>query len=219
MKRLTAILFASLLLALAGCSGEEKPSENAAGFGGDLLAQVQQKAAEKEAAAAEWVEVDGDEPFGQYRTVEELRAIIEGSASDSEAVPLTFAQLPEEGSTVQDAAGSQSGDESYAGDSVSVTFSEEGWPEPGVEYHYDWQSQQAAELAAEGYDPSTIIGPDGEIDMEELMRQSREMDEANQPDDPFDEYTADGVMGADDFMDYFENYLGIDIEAFAEATQ
>ena len=55
--------------------------------------------------------------------------------------------------------------------------------------------------------------------MEELKRQTKEMDEANTPDDPFDEYTADGVMEADDFMDYFENYLGIDMNAFIEQTQ
>ena len=88
-----------------------------------------------------------------------------------------------------------------------------------MEYHFDWQGQMAADLAAEGYDPSTIIGPDGKMDMEELMRQTQEMDEENTPDDPFDEYTADGVMGADDFADYFENYLGIDINAFIEQTQ
>ena len=211
MKKLIAILFASLLLALCGCGGEQKPAESSAGaFGGDLLAKAQQKAAEKEAAAAEWVEVDGDESLGQYRSVEKLRDIIENGSPDEGMLPVTWetpAVLPTDGG------------ESYSGSTESGTFSDEGWPEPGVEFHYDWQSQQAAELAAEGFDPSTIIGPDGKIDMEEYMRQSRKMDEANTPDDPFDEYTADGVMGADDFMDYFENYLGIDMNAFIEKTQ
>jgi len=211
MKKLIAILFASLLLALCGCGGEQKPAESSAGaFGGDLLAKAQQKAAEKDAAAAEWVEVDGDEPFGQYRSVEKLRDIIENGSPDEGMLPVTSetpAVLPTDGG------------ESYSGSAESGTFSEEGWPEPGVQYHFDWQGQMAADLAAEGYDPSTIIGPDGKMDMEELMRQTQEMDEENTPDDPFDEYTADGVMGADDFMDYFENYLGIDMEAFAEATQ
>lgn len=211
MKKLIAILFASLLLALCGCGGEQKPAESSAGaFGGDLLAKAQQKAAEKEAAAAEWVEVDGDEPFGQYRSVEKLRDIIENGSPDEGMLPVTW-----ETPTVQPADGG----ESYSGSTESGTFSDEGWPEPRVQYHLDWQSQQAAELAAEGYDPSTIIGPDGKIDMEELKRQTEEMDEANTPDDPFDEYTADGVMGADDFMDYFENYLGIDMNAFIEQTQ
>ena len=211
MKKLIAILFASLLLALCGCGGEQKPAESSAGaFGGNLLAKAQQKAAEKEAAAARWVEVDGDEPFGQFRSVEQLRDIIENGASDEAATLVTW-----ETPTVQPADGG----ESYSGSTESGTFSDEGWPEPRVQYHLDWQSQQAAELAAEGYDPSTIIGPDGKIDMEEYMRQSRKMDEANTPDDPFDEYTADGVMGADDFMDYFENYLGIDMNAFIEKTQ
>ena len=212
MKRLTAIFCAAvLLLTLFGCGGRDEPSAaSAEGFGDDLLAKVQQKAAEKEAAAAEWVEVDGDEPFGQYRSVEELRDIIENGASDKAAMPITW-----ETPTIQP----EDGGESYSGSMESSIFSDEGWPEPGVQYHLDWQSQQAAELAAEGFDPSTIIGPDGKIDMEELMRQSREMDEANTPDDPFDEYTADGIMGADDFMDYFENYLGIDMNAFIEQTQ
>ena len=211
MKKLIAILFASLLLALCGCGGEQKPAESSAGaFGGDLLAKAQQKAAEKDAAAAEWVEVDGDEPFGQYRSVEKLRDIIENGSPDEGMLPVTW-----ETPTVQPADGG----ESYSGSTESGTFSDEGWPEPRVQYHLDWQSQQAAELAAEGYDPSTIIGPDGKIDMEELKRQTEEMDEANTPDDPFDEYTADGVMGADDFMDYFENYLGIDMNAFIEQTQ
>jgi len=211
MKKLIAILFASLLLALCGCGGEQKPAESSAGaFGGDLLAKAQQKAAEKDAAAAEWVEVDGDEPFGQYRSVEKLRDIIENGSPDEGMLPVTWetpAVLPTDGG------------ESYSGSAESGTFSEEGWPEPGVQYHFDWQGQMAADLAAEGYDPSTIIGPDGKMDMEELMRQTQEMDEANTPDDPFDEYTADGVMGADDFMDYFENYLGIDMNAFIEQTQ
>ena len=212
MKKLIAFLCSAfLLLSLCSCSGEQKSAESAANaFGGDLLAKAQQKAAEKEAAAAEWVEVDGDEPFGQYRSVEKLRDIIENGSLDEAAQPVTW-----ETPTVQPADGG----ESYSGSTESGTFSDEGWPEPGVEYHYDWQGQMAADLAAEGYDPSTIIGPDGKIDMEEYMRQSREMDEANTPDDPFDEYTADGVMGADDFMDYFENYLGIDMNAFIEQTQ
>ena len=156
------------------------------------------------------MEVDGDESFGQYRSVEKLRDIIENGSPDEGMLPVTWetpAVLPTDGG------------ESYSGSTESGTFSDEGWPEPGVEFHYDWQSQQAAELAAEGFDPSTIIGPDGKIDMEEYMRQSRKMDEANTPDDSFDEYTADGVMGADDFMDYFENYLGIDMNAFIEKTQ
>ena len=212
MKKLIAFLCSAfLLLSLCGCSGEQAPAEGAAGgFGGDLLAKAQQKAAEKEAAAAEWVEVDCDEPFGQYRSVEKLRDIIENGSPDEGMLPVTWetpAVLPTDGG------------ESYSGSMENGTFSDEGWPEPGVEFHYDWQSHQAAELAAEGYDPSTIIGPDGKIDMEELKRQTEEMDEANTPDDPFDEYTADGVMGADDFMDYFENYLGIDMNAFIEKTQ
>ena len=212
MKKLTALLLSAfLLIFLCSCSGGQTPNEDTAdSFGDDLLAKVQQKAAEKEAAAAEWVEVDGDEPFGQYRSVEELRDIIENGASDKAAMPITW-----ETPTIQP----EDGSESYSGSTESSIFSDEGWPEPGVQYHLDWQSQQAAELAAEGFDPSTIIGPDGKIDMEELMRQSREMDEANTPDDPFDEYTADGIMGADDFMDYFENYLGIDMNAFIEQTQ
>ena len=211
MKKLIAIMFAFLLLSLCGCGGEQKSTESAANaFGGDLLAKAQQKAAEKEAAAAEWVEVDGDEPFGQYRSVDKLRDIIENGSLDEAAQPVTWETptvLPTDGG------------ESYSGSAESGTFSDEGWPEPGMEYHFDWQGQMAADLAAEGYDPSTIIGPDGKIDMEELKRQTKEMDEANTPDDPFDEYTADGVMGADDFMDYFENYLGIDINAFIEQTQ
>ena len=212
MKKLIAFLCSAfLLLSLCSCSGEQALAEDAAaGFGGDLLAKAQQKAAEKEAAAARWVEVDGDEPFGQFRSVEQLRDIIENGASDEAATLVTW-----ETPTVQPADGG----ESYSGSTESGTFSDEGWPEPRVQYHLDWQSQQAAELAAEGYDPSTIIGPDGKIDMEELKRQTEEMDEANTPDDPFDEYTADGVMGADDFMDYFENYLGIDMNAFIEKTQ
>ena len=211
MKKLIAILFASLLLALCGCGGEQKPAESSAGaFGGDLLAKAQQKAAEKDAAAAEWVEVDGDEPFGQYRSVEKLRDIIENGSPDEGMLPVTW-----ETPTIQ----AQDGGESYSGSAESGVFSDEGWPESGVEYHYDWQSEMAADLAAEGYDPSTIIGPDGQLDMEELRRQTQEMDEADTPSDPFDEYTEDGVMGADDFMDYFENYLGIDMDAFIEQTQ
>ena len=211
MKKLIAIMFAFLLLSLCGCGGEQKSAESAANaFGGDLLAKAQQKAAEKEAAAAEWVEVDGDEPFGQYRSVEKLRDIIENGSPDEGMLPVTW-----ETPTIQ----AQEDGQSYSGSTESGVFSDEGWPESGVVYHYDWQSEMAADLAAEGYDPSTIIGPDGQLDMEELRRQTQEMDEADTPSDPFDEYTEDGVMGADDFMDYFENYLGIDMDAFIEQTQ
>ena len=202
MKRLTVILCtAVLLLTLFGCGGRDEPSA-ASGevFGGDLLAKAQQKAAEKEAAAARWVEEDGDEPFGQYRSVEQLRAIIENGVNDEAATPITW-----ETPTLQPSDGG----EAYAGSAESTTFSEEGWPEPGVEYHLDWQSQQAADLAAEGLAPSTIIGPDGKIDMEELMRQSREKDEQEQTQEEWVDPTADGVFTEEEYEDYLQMYEDI----------
>ena len=152
MKKLIAILFASLLLALCGCGGEQKPAESSAGaFGGDLLAKAQQKAAEKDAAAAEWVEVDGDEPFGQYRSVEKLRDIIENGSPDEGMLPVTWktpAVLPTDGG------------ESYSGSMESGTFSDEGWPEPGVEFHYDWQDPRPAGSASlSGTGPSARASP------------------------------------------------------------
>ncbi|MDD3919626.1 MAG: hypothetical protein PHO41_00405 [Eubacteriales bacterium] len=127
-KLLCGLLTAALLLSLAACGGKtEAPSDTQPVNAGD--------AAKVLPAGSGWETLSEDEPFGEYRSVDELLAILNGETPDNEArlsVPeeresVAIAEAEESGETSEDAA-------AYAGGKNTVTFSDANWEEPSVEF-------------------------------------------------------------------------------------
>ena len=136
-KTITIILSFVFLLSLCACGGKESEQAESstgenAGFGGELLEQLQQSG--YIGGEAEWVEVDQDAPFGEYRTEDELLAILESGdfSGDASADPVVSSE-PVEGME----------DIEYDTEGTVGTFSYDGWGE-GVTF-WDWQSELSAE--------------------------------------------------------------------------
>lgn len=139
-KLLCALLAATLLLLLPACAGKTEPSADA----------VPPKSASADAPSAPsepstlptpsgdgWETVDPEEPFGKYRSVDELLAILQtGIDPDNAQMPRAREREPV---ALEVQADGDSGDASpsggaYSGGTNTVTFTNEDWEEPTVEF-------------------------------------------------------------------------------------
>ena len=203
MKKLFAMILSALLaLSLTACSDEATGNTAQSGndgktvedaFGGDFLARLEAaqsgKASDSENSAG-WQEVDGDVPFGQYHTEEELLAMLE--SGDFSTYDVTFEEASEP-LVVE----SEDGGEAFTydpGEGVTGTFTEVQAAEAvkGGVYYIDWKSQMDPEALAEweAFDPNdpAFLAQMEEADQmgEEVQQQLNEamenidMDEINQ---------------------------------------
>ena len=142
-KLLCALLTAALLLSLAACGGKTQAPSGTQPAGNAAQPALP--------AGSGWEAADEDEPFGQYRSVDELLAILNGEAPNEEArMP-----APEERASVALAEADEGGEEAesaaaYAGGGNTVTFSDSDWEEPSVEFaEFDAAEEGGAEAGSE----------------------------------------------------------------------
>ena len=137
-KTILSLIIVLLFLALCACGGGNGEQPESTNEGTDT--PVNSQATEQISVSGEgWEETDEDAPFGQYRSIDELRAIIENGEVDKNAIAPMYDETP-----LTESVGE---DQEYSGSEETTTFSEESWEEPGVEFHNDWESM----MEEEGY--------------------------------------------------------------------
>lgn len=139
IKTLLIPLSAVLCLALAACGSPAKDGAPAVGespaesFSPETLAEHG------------FTEIDGDAPFGAYRSPEELAKIILGGAEDENA-SMPASEIPKLAPPAPDSGDVDVSD--YAGIGNTTVFTDDTWEEPGVEF-VDLQEAIAAEGGGE----------------------------------------------------------------------
>lgn len=141
-KLLCVLLLTALVLSLAACGDKTAEQKDAQPVNTGDASEAQEIVPGENG----WKSIGEDEPFGKYRSVEELLAILEsGEGFDDARVPSGDEREPVELSGEDDESA-----DPYSGSTNTVTFSDEGWEEPSVDFaEIDMGDEEGGEPDAE----------------------------------------------------------------------
>ena len=223
MRRVIVLLITFIcVFSLNGCDKEEQTK-----FGGALLEQLKENAGNDLKAEEGWETVDQDEPFGKYKSFEELIEIIEsGDLSAYAPTNPTNFEEDEEAEVVIDIGSEEEAEElSYTGGSNTMTFSEDiDLSDAGVEF-WDWRSEMSPEDLAE-YDAFDPNDPQWQQYEEEIMQDMEELEQYQNTDVSTEDYEQQlqDAMNELENMEIPEEYLqylpeGFDINSLLQQYQ